>query len=369
MRILQITPSLYNGGGEIFAFQLSDALARRGHEVKLFSLAEPSADSVLAPRLKTAPFEFSAVRRLNGSGLDLSIPSKIHAEVKSWKPDVVNTHLRSLFYSGFAIQHKCKKFHTVHNMADKECSKTIRVLYRTLFRMNWQPIAISDIVGQSIKNVYGLDAPKIDNGIFVPDNTLVGAENFRNQLGIDSSEKLITNIGRLTSQKNQVGLLKAFASLAKEDSNLHLALVGSDPLANQPYRELIDAYISNLRPTIAKNIHLLGVRRDVGDILSASDVFVLSSHYEGLPLTLLEALSLGVNCVCTRAGGIPDAINESNGWLVDVNSHAALVNGLRSALTEKSKKRSDSARRTFEARFSMDQCAAAYEELYRLSTR
>ena len=121
MKILQVTPSLYNGGGEIFAYQLSEALAKRGHSVKLISITEPDKRSPLTRKLQSASFDFLSLGKKAGAGLDLSIPFRLYSEAYSWKPDVVHTHLRALAYSVFVTRLKALKFHTVHSLAEKEC--------------------------------------------------------------------------------------------------------------------------------------------------------------------------------------------------------------------------------------------------------
>ena len=143
MKILQITPSLYNGGGEIFAFQLSEALANRGHDVRLLSVTEPDPRSPLFQRLSSAPFDFVSLNKVSGRGVDFRIPFKIFKNVLNWKPDVIHTHLRALAYSSLATPLAGAKFHTVRSLAQQECSRNTQKLYRLLFRAVWKTVAIS----------------------------------------------------------------------------------------------------------------------------------------------------------------------------------------------------------------------------------
>lgn len=359
---MQVTPSLYNGGGEIFAFQLSEALANRGHDVCLVSVTEPDPRSPLFERLKTAPFEFISLDKRSGNGVDLRIPFRILGRTLAWKPEVIHTHLRALAYSLFSTPVAGAKFHTVHSLAEKESSSRTRVLYGHLFSLGWNPVAISTAVAESIRQVYKLNPPQVDNGVIELASS--PREYFRNEIGATKQDRIICHVGRLTDTKNQLGLLKAFLQLQPLAQDLRLVLVGNDPAIGEPYKRMLQTEIAALAPSLRDRIHLLDVRCDIGNILGASDVFVLCSRYEGLPLSLLEAMSLGMKCVCTRVGGIPDAIDESSGWLVAPDDEAALAAGLIEALESAGNGRGAVARAVFESRFSMEKCAEAYEALY-----
>lgn len=367
MRILQVTPSLYNGGGEIFAFQLAETLSRRGHNVQLLSVTEPDSRSPLIRRLDSAPFEFVSLGKRSGGGVDLRIPFRIRTSAQAWKPDIVHTHLRALAYSLLLTRVSAVKFHTVHSMANKECSRNIRILYRALFGAGWQPVAISHTVSMSIRELYGRVVPQIDNGVQQPISVTAGARDIRAELNIDGGDRLIVHVGRLIETKNQLALLDVFERIAEHDQNVHLALVGNDPVIGEPYRRVLEERCVAMQQHAARRVHMLGVRSDVGDILRSANVFVLCSRYEGLPLTLLEAMSLGLKCVCTRVGGIPDAIDADSGWLVEPDNEAELVQALHEALADNDNHRGEAARAVYEARFSMERCAEAYETLYEQS--
>lgn len=361
---MQVTPSLYNGGGEIFAFQLSETLANRGHDVCLVSVTEPDPRSPLFERLKTAPFEFVSLDKQSGNGVDLKIPFRILGRALAWKPEVVHTHLRALAYSFFLTPLGARKFHTVHSLADKECSKTTQRLYARLFGLGWGAVAISDTVKKSINLTYGIDSHIVNNGVLDFQNALGVAGGARNELGINETDSVLVHVGRLYETKNQLFLLRAFEAIARARPSVHLLLVGGDPVPGEPYLQLLQQKLADMPREISRRVHLLGVRSDIERILRSSDVFVLCSLHEGMPLTLLEAMSLGMKCVCTRVGGIPDAIDESNGWLVTPDDEAALAVALADALESAGNSRGKKARAVFESRFSMEKCAEAYEALY-----
>jgi glycosyltransferase involved in cell wall biosynthesis len=364
---MQITPSLATGGGEIFSFHLSEALVRRGHDVMLLSICEPDKTSILYDLLDGVSFEFVSLGKTNGGGFSPSIPFKIRSMVRSWKPDIVNTHLRALAYSVLLTNSKIGKFHTIHNLAEKEEGAHLRRLYGLQVRMGWNQIAISESVRDSGLRVYGRAAPIIDNGVETPITKSHGELGIRRTLGIKDSENVIVCVGQLSPIKNQLGLIKSFVTLVGKMPGLHLLLVGKDKSAGEPYLAQIKKEISSIDASTARNIHLLGLRSDIGAILDSSDVFVMKSVYEGLPLALLEAMALGKKCVCTSVGGIPDALDASNGWLAKSDDEDTFLKCLEEAIGDGSKQKSKAAKTTFERRFSMAICAKKYEALYQLT--
>ncbi|MDN2658005.1 glycosyltransferase [Cobetia sp. 14N.309.X.WAT.E.A4] len=361
---MQIVPSLYNAGGEIFSVQLSIALAELGHEVKLVSIAEVNEDNYLLKQILRSEIQFESLKKKNGSGINMSIPFRLVNIVKNWKPDIIHTHLRALPYSIFLTKYKSKKFHTVHNVADKESGSKVRLLNKLLFKLGWCPVAISPIVGNSIQDIYKISAPIVSNGVVRPIVTVHKAE-FLKHLNIDSNNKIITHIGRLIDTKNQLLLIEVFERIAKYDKNVYLFLVGNDPVRGEPYLNKLNQSISSMEPHISKRIKLLGSRSDIGNILQATDVFVLCSKYEGLPLSLLEALSHGLRCVCTDVGGISDALSNDIGWLVESDKSYQLEEAINEALAEQDEEYSEDIKHHFDNLFSIKKCARGYELLYK----
>jgi glycosyltransferase involved in cell wall biosynthesis len=113
-------------------------------------------------------------------------------------------------------------------------------------------------------------------------------------------------------------------------------------------------------------VHLLGVRDDVPEILSASDIFALASDWEGLPLALIEAMAAGLPAVATSVGCVPEVIQHgTTGLLVSPGSDIELVTGLR-RLTKDSilRRQMGAAARKCSLSFSLDAMVAAYEDLF-----
>ena len=113
--------------------------------------------------------------------------------------------------------------------------------------------------------------------------------NIRKELNIED-KFVIGHIGRMAPPKNQKFLLKIFAKVRKENDKAVLLMIGDGILRHEIEKEIIDLALSD-------SVILLGVRKDVPDLLMAMDVFVLPSLYEGLPVVCVEAQATGLRCV------------------------------------------------------------------------
>lgn len=137
--------------------------------------------------------------------------------------------------------------------------------------------------------------------------------------GEDCPEPRIAMVARFAPQKNHRQLLEAAASL---DRPYRLVLIGDGPLRTE---------MENLARSlgIASSVEFAGERRDVDRILAASHAFVLSTNWEGLPISILEALRAGLPVAASNVGGVNEMVREGhNGFLVQPGNTAALAAAL-----------------------------------------
>jgi len=133
---------------------------------------------------------------------------------------------------------------------------------------------------------------------------------------------LVVCVARLKPEKALDALVRAAAALRPRHPGLRVAIAGDGPEASglRALRDELGA---------GGTVELLGAREDVGAVLAAADAFCLPSRYEGLPLSLLEAMQAGLPCVATTVGGIPDVVeDERDGLLVPPSDDAALIAAL-----------------------------------------
>lgn len=173
-----------------------------------------------------------------------------------------------------------------------------------------------------------------DSTIFVPpadlqERSAVRAA-LRSDLDLPETCRLLVSVGRLDRQKDPLLLLRAFAKVAATATDVHLLLIGDGVLRAQ---------LEQLRDELGLRncAHLLGVMppEKIAWVLRGSDLFVLSSAYEGMPIAVLEALASGLPVAGTDVGEIPLIVrNGVNGFLCDARSVEALAKAISVALSE-----------------------------------
>lgn len=123
-------------------------------------------------------------------------------------------------------------------------------------------------------------------------------QRIRAELGISETQAVFGNIGRFTSEKNHRFLLEIFKSILEKSSDSKLLLVGSGPLEEETRQRAKEL-------GIYENVIFTGVRSDIPSVLSAIDVIIMPSFYEGMPNAIIEAQATGLPCL------ISDAITKS----------------------------------------------------------
>lgn len=299
------------GGAEIFSVDLSNNLSYN-NDVSICVLYDFNNGSLFQKINKNINV-YSLNKRL---GFDLLIFFKVWKLIIQINPDVIHTHGTPLFYSLFVIlAKKCVVFHTLHNLAKNESIFLIRLFYRIYFKFfKVIPVSISPIVRQSTINYYGENFSNfINNGITKPSfsDSLKTVKTQISNLKKDNDTTVFINVARLYPQKNQELLVRCFNNLYNEGHNVILVILGADTTLDGNYGK-------SIKKNVPPNVFLLGQVNNPCDYLYCSDIFILSSLYEGLPLSLLEALSLGKYCVSTPAGGVVDVIiNDKIGLVSD----------------------------------------------------
>ncbi|MBC7329579.1 glycosyltransferase [bacterium] len=325
IRLLQIIPSLDIGGAQRFLVDLCKNFDKEKFEIAVCVLVR-----------KTHSFLESELRRnripmfflnLRWTFHPLTI-SRLTNLFKSFKPDVIHTHLRAIRYV-LIPSHLARipvHIHTIHNLAKYDTSFFFRGLNRMAFKyLNVIPVSISKEVARSVKATYGVDSVVIYNGI-------PSREYFRDRRKGDNLIKIL-NIGKFKKAKNHLLLVEAFSKAVKEMPNLRLHLVGDGSL-----RRKVENRVKKLG--LEEKVFFWGWRSDIPEILADCDIFALSSDWEGFGIVLIEAMASGKPIVATDVGGIPEVVeDEITGILVPPRDPEALANAiLRLAKDEKLRK-------------------------------
>jgi glycosyltransferase involved in cell wall biosynthesis len=183
----------------------------------------------------------------------------------------------------------------------------------------------------------------------------------RRRVGIPVDARLVIVVAKLMEQKGQIYLIRGLPSLLERVPDLHVVFVGEGPM-----RSLLTAAIATVGA--GERAHLVGNRGDVSDLLAASDLFVLPSLWEGLPMALLEAMASSLPAVATRVSGSAEVIVDGKtGVLVPPANPPALVAAIGDLLDhpEHARQMGLAARDRVERLYSGRMQAARHAELFR----
>jgi glycosyltransferase involved in cell wall biosynthesis len=292
-------------------------------------------------------------------GLDLQTPFRFRRLVDEWMPDIVHSHLPSAGILS-RVATSTPTVYTEHNIAHSYRQPT-RALNHMTYRRNARVIAVSAAVGESLDGYPGPKPTVIPNG--VAPKAARNASSVRDELGIDESVPLVVHVGNIRPHKGHQNLIEATAELAVQVPTVAVVSIGV---------EKEDGDLVRLRSEAAKHgveghIRFMGRRPDALDFIAAADVVANPSDFEGLPVTLLEALAFSRPVVATDVGGVSSLIdNELTGLLVPAKDPAALAKGIERAL--RTDDAADWGRRgaeRVESRHSMARMIESYEDVYR----
>jgi len=188
----------------------------------------------------------------------------------------------------------------VRRLARHYCPKieAVTAIHKALLDYLRRELRLPDSKLALIPN--GVDTRRFSPGPANPD--------LRASLGIPEDAVVAGCIGRLHEHKGHGNLLEATKRVLDQHPGFRLLIIGDGPL-----RPDLEAAVR--RDRMGENVHFLGERRDVAGLLGNLDFFVLASETEGVPIVLLEAMSVGVPCVATEVGGVPELIDNTDGRL------------------------------------------------------
>ena len=309
MKILQIHVGLsLMGGAESVVIGLANELSRNNH-VRVCSIFKPVDGGVFYTRLsERVQKEHLGIEK---KGFSFKNLWKIFKYLKNTDAEIVHFHGFFYYYVlPIILFHRRIKFvYTLHSDAFMENSKwDNRIMWLKTFCMkhHWMyPVTISPESKESFTKLYGLESRLIRNGVFRPN--LAQSPNDVDFARITENTKVFFHPGRISTPKNQVVLCRVFKKLINDGEDVVLLIAGTKQ--DEPI-------FKELEPMFCERIRYLGERNDVPQLLARADGFCLPSIWEGLPITLLESLSVGCIPICSPVGGIVGVVkNGYNGFL------------------------------------------------------
>jgi glycosyltransferase involved in cell wall biosynthesis len=270
--------------------------------------------------------------RVPGFGRSISIGKDLKAffllmmEIKRFKPDVVHTHTAKAGVLGrvatFLARPTAKRIHTfhghlLHGYFDSRKVKILILVEKLLGLITYRFVAIGNVVkndlviaGIAKNNKFEVIYPGLQNLVVYP------KLEARKTLGLDPEKIYLVYVGRLTQIKRPDRLIDLGRSLRVDHSKTHIVIAGAGELLEE---------LTALSESESLPIKFLGWRNDIDMILSASDIAVLCSDNEGIPLTLIQASQAGLPIVTTNVGSVSDIVLDGvTGLLTEVSANGVI---------------------------------------------
>lgn len=360
MKIVFIITGLGVGGAERQVVDLADRLTCLGHTVKIIYLTgsvqlRPASDAV----------------ELIGLGLNRNSWGFIGAvfslvkHLRSIQPDIVHSHmvhanllarLARLIYrvprlvctahnSNEGGMFRMLAYRVTHGLADVSTNVSVEAV--EAFEKKY---AVP--VGKMIPMVNGIDIQR-----FRPN--VADRIELRHAMAWDDA-KVFLAVGRLVEAKDYPNLINAFSILNKGIPSARLCIVGDGPL-----RSAMESLVNDLG--LAQSVQFLGIRDDIPALMNATDVFVLSSAWEGFGLVVAEAMATQKIVIATDCGGVAEVLG-GHGILVKPKNSQMLANAMYEALSLDELKAKDmvsAARAWVIDHYSIDAVVQEWIKVYR----
>ena len=313
MKILHIHTSMGSGGIESMITALANEMAKT-EDVYVCSIFKVSENDCQWSKLSTN-IKKHHLGKVN-KGASLRAVYDAYKYIKANKFDVVYMHGFIQYYVlAVLLCRKVKFCYTVHTDANMENRNTWarRLLWFRKFCFKHRlitPITVSGASRESFCELYKLEPALIYNGIerYKPQSK---SNPLIEQYKYTSHTKIFIHAGRISVPKNQIVLCDVFQRLIDEREDVVLLIAGQ--VQREDIFDKIQTYFND-------RIVYLGVRNDVCELMAHSDAFCLPSIWEGLPVTLLESLSVGCIPICAPVGGIVDVIESGVNGLLSADS-------------------------------------------------
>lgn len=366
-RLLLLSTSLNLGGAEMQVFLLARTLVQRGWQVVVVSMVKPLH---FVAELREAGVAVHSLDMTPGR----PSPQAVHRLARiyrQFRPDVVHSHMFHANLLGRALKLLFPRIPLISTAHDHD--ETLGRLSRYLpYRLTRSASDFMSNVSSASFTHYverGLIAPDrgaaLVNGLDLSrfDSSRTDRQAARQALGLDPGTFCWCAMGRLVSKKDYPTLIRAVQWLAAQHASMpfKVLVAGEGPLLASLQQLAADCGLD-------QTVSFLGLRKDVPALLTAADGFVMSSLMEGLPMAMLEAMSMRRICVGTDTGGI-------RGLLAPVAEELVVPSGRPEALARAMQRvmhlppaertRLESlSRATVQARYDMQTVTSTWEEIY-----
>lgn len=358
MKILYVITGLGVGGAEKVVTTIADRMISYGHSVKIIYLTGSPETLPLSQDIEIIKLNLNSIFSL------ISCIKSLKSLINKYNPDIVHSHM---FHSNILCRITRyftpinKLICTVHN--SNEGGKIRMMAYKLTnskadINTNVSYEAMESLINKGafkkseIQTIYN----GIDTNYFKFNK--VDRERLRNSFGIGKNTQVFIAVGSLSAQKDYPNLFNAL-SILENKIDYKLFIVGDGEL-----RSKLESMVFEKK--LQKNISFLGIRKDIPALLSMSDIFVLSSAWEGFGLVVAEAMACERIVIATDCGGVHEVLGDT-GILVPNQNSIKLAEGLKKALVLSDENRmsmGQKARKRVLNHYSLDISSSKWLDLY-----
>jgi len=361
-KILLVITGLAVGGAETQLVRVATRLKQRGWDVRVVTLIPPRA---YVDVLEQAGIPVATL------GIRDKRPAlrpiwRLARVLREWKPDIVHSHMvhanllarfvrpiasaKVVIGTAHNIQEGGRLRDWLYRLTDPLCDLTTHVCEAGAQRYVRERM----VPPHKMRVIYnGVDIER-----FRPDGQM--RQSIRHDANVGTQFVWLA-VGRLDKQKDYPTLLRAFSRLCRVRDRTLLWIVGEGPLREELHHLMRDLNLQH-------RVRFWGVRSDIPSLMNASDAFVMSSSWEGLPLALIEAQACGLPAVVTDVGGNAEiVVKEETGFIVPPQNPEALAEAMLRLMAlpvEMRQQMGRLARQRVEQQFSLESVVTQWENLY-----
>lgn len=355
MRIVHTESSKGWGGQENRTLNEMIGMRERGHEPAV--VCQPGAR--LAERAREAGFPvFEAKMR---GALDLPAILTLRGIFRRFAADIVNTHSgRDTQLAGMAARTMGRGRPRIVRTRHLALPITSKFTYSVLPD---RVVTVSRFVGDYLVSagVPREHIAAVPTGIDLGRYTRTpDGGTLRSELGLPPETILVGTVAILRIKKGHADLLEAARTILGSYPDTHFIIAGDGPQQDNLRRRIGEL-------GLASRVHMLGLRRDVMNVLQSLDLFVLPTHQEALGTAFIEAAAMGLPAIGTAVDGVPEVVADGRtGILVPPKQPAALAQAILSLLADPERRHAlgGQARARVEREFSRAAMAAGMEAVY-----
>jgi len=364
IRVLEAIRQGKIGGGETHVLELVSKIDRSVFEPVVLSFTYgPMVD-----QLKDLGIDVHVIE--TERGFDWKVWKRVKELIRQLDIDIIHAHgtraNSNLFHT--ARQLKLPLIYTVHGWSFHQDQKPVVKLIRKLSERFLTSVSDSVICVSNSNQADGIKGWNmkrsvviyngINTGKFNPENDY---KDIRKEFGIGEDKTLIAYIVRITTQKDPLTLIRAMKIVLEKTKDVVLLMVGEGDLKEQVVSIVKEGHFES-------NIILVNFRQDVPAILKAADIYCLPSLWEGLPMGVLEAMSMKKVVIATPVDGTSEIISDNaDGIFFPVKDEKRLADAILSVHNDKElgKRISGNARQTILDRFTVEGMVKAIEKHYK----